>query len=81
MAVSIYDEIADLFMASLAGEVSGVTREQFIDRVRKQWPTEKIAREQFDILQKRAAVDVAKAERDAAARGQKIVGIGYPVKK
>jgi hypothetical protein len=77
--MSIYDEIADVFMRSLAGELSGITREQFIAHVRAKWPTEDEARKGFEELRGRATRELNEAMRDAAARGKAIVGIGYKV--
>jgi hypothetical protein len=79
--MSIYEEMADLFMNSLAGETSGITRDEFIAKVRAEWPDEEIARAGFERLKRAALRQVEQAEAEAAARGQKIVGIGYPVAK
>lgn len=79
--MSIYEDMADLFMGSLAGELSGVTRDEFIAKVRAEWPDEEIARAGFERLKRAALRQVEQAEAEAAKRGAKIVGIGYPVAK
>lgn len=68
-------------MGTMAGELSGVTREQFIERFKKLYPTEESARAVYSEMQKQAEAAQAKAEKDAAARGMKVVGIGYRVDK
>ena len=79
--MNVYEEMADLFMQSLAGEMAGLTREEFIAKVRAEWPDEEVARAGFERLKRAALRQVEQAEAEAAKRGQKIVGIGYPVAK
>jgi hypothetical protein len=76
-----YDQVADVFMASLAAELSGVTRAQFLERFKKMYPTVEAARVAYRELQERAEAMQKKAEEDAAARGMKVVGIGYRTDK
>lgn len=35
-----YAQYADIFMSSMAGKASGLTKEQFISRCKAQWPTQ-----------------------------------------
>ena len=79
--MSIYDEMTDMFMSSLAGEISGLTRDEFMARIRAEWPDEEIARAAFERLKRAALRMQEQAEAEAARRGAKIVGIGYPVEK
>lgn len=76
--MNTYDEIADIFMQSLAAQVSGVTREQFIARLKEKCPTEADARRFFEQTQVQAKESLAHAEMEAAKHGGKIVGIAYP---
>lgn len=76
---TLYDEIADLFMASLAGQLSGVTREMFIERMKATYPTEEGLRKFYDSLQQQAQAMVAQVERQAAANGSRVVGVAYPI--
>ena len=78
---NFYEQVADVFMATMAGELSGVTREQFIARFKKRYPTEDAARAVYSEMQKQAEAAQAKAEKDAAARGMKVIGLGYRVDK
>lgn len=68
-------------MSTMAGELSGVTREQFIERFKKLYPTEEAARAVYRAMQKNAEDMAKQAEQDAAARGMKVVGIGYRADK
>ena len=77
--MTIYDEIADMFMASLAGQISGVSREEFIMRVKTKYPSEDEARAFFEAALSRGRAFAEQAERDAIARGVRIIGIGYQV--
>lgn len=78
---TIYDDIADVFMASLTAQMSGITRADFLRRIRTAWPTEDEARKHWAELCKRGEAFAEQAERDAKARGNTIIGVGYPVKK
>jgi anthranilate phosphoribosyltransferase len=77
---TVYDEIADVFMTSLAAEVSGVTRGEIMRRMREKWPTEEQARAAFEEMSRQAEALADEARRDAAKRGHVVVGIGYRVK-
>lgn len=77
--MSIYDEMADLFMSSLAGEMSGLTRDEFLAKLKTEWPDEEIARAAYERLKRAALRMQQEAENAAAARGAKIVGIGYRI--
>lgn len=78
---TVYDDIADIFMSSLAAQVSGVTRAEFIARIREKWPTEEEARAGFESIRKMASAKLDEAQREAMKRNARIVGIAYPVKK
>lgn len=79
--MTVYDEIADMFMQSLAAQVAGVSRTDLIKHLRATWPTEDEARKGWEQVKARADATVKAFEREAAARGQTIIGIAYPVKK
>lgn len=79
IGMSIYEEMADVFMSSLAAQVTGLTREQFIASVRAKWPDENTARKMFVTMRRQAEQAVERAKADAAERGCAIVGVAVPV--
>jgi hypothetical protein len=48
--MSVYDEIADFFLSTMVGQLSGATREQIIAKAKATWPTEALARQRIDEL-------------------------------
>ncbi len=48
MADSFYEQMADEFMSSLAGQLSGVSRKEFIDKLKSTYPDEKDAQARFE---------------------------------
>jgi hypothetical protein len=54
--MSVYDEIADFFMSTMVGQLSGATREQIIAKAKATWPTEDIARAKINELLAQANV-------------------------
>jgi hypothetical protein len=79
--MDIYDEIADMFMSSLAAEVAGVSRAELMEHLRAKWPTEYEARQGFAEIKARATTTVNELQREAAKRRKVVIGIAYPVKK
>ncbi len=76
---NLYNEIADMFMESLAGQMSGITRDDFMARLKQQCPDEKSLSVFYSTVQTQANAMVADAQSRAEKSGSTIVGIAYPV--
>jgi hypothetical protein len=79
MSMDSYEQIADMFMGTLFAQAWGGTREEFITRLKAKWPSEAIAVEHVAGLLEQARALQVRVEREAAARGAKVIGIAYPV--
>jgi hypothetical protein len=72
-----YEKYADIFMSSMAGEMSGLTKEQFIALCKSKFPDEVAFAKQMDSLAAAAEKHIEQAQ--AQLKPGETLGIAYPI--
>ena len=73
----IYEETADIFMSSLAGQMSGMSRDQLIAHFKRQFPSEAAFKATVDSARKQAET-ILKEAQASLSPGQ-VLAFGYAV--
>jgi hypothetical protein len=77
--MSGYDKYADIFMGSMAGQMSGLTREQFIQTCKTKFPVEADFIKMAESLTVRAEQHIAQAQ--ASLKPGQVLGVASPIGK
>ena len=72
-----YEQYADIFMSSLAGEMSGLSKAQFIALCKTKWPIQTEFVAMMASLQGHAEMQVEQAQ--AKLQPGQTLGIAYPI--
>lgn len=72
-----YEKYADIFMSSMAGEMSGLTKGQFIALCKSKFPDEVAFAKQMEALTAHAQMQIEKAR--AQLKPGHTLGIAYPI--
>lgn len=72
-----YDKYADIFMSSMAGEMSGLTKEQFTSICKAKFPVESEFVKSMEVLTAHAEMQIAQAQ--AQLKPGETLGIAYPM--
>lgn len=72
-----YEKYADIFMSSMAGEMSGLTKDQFVVLCKSKFPDEAEFVKTMAALTATAEAQIAQAQAQLKP-GQKL-GIAYPI--
>lgn len=75
--MSAYEEFADLFMGTLAGEMSGLSRDQFLDLMKQRFPDESAFVRHMQDLQAVAQAQISQAT--AKLKPGQELAVGYSV--
>ena len=76
--MSGYDKYADIFMGSMAGQMSGLTREQFIQTCKTKFPVEADFIKMAEAIAAQAQQHIAQAE--ASLKPGQVLAVAYPIK-
>ena len=72
-----YEKYADIFMSSMAGEMSGLTKVQFIALCKSKFPDEAAFVKQMDALTAHAEMQIAQAQ--AQLKPGHVLAVAYPI--
>lgn len=72
-----YEKYADIFMSSMAGEMSGLTKDQFIVLCKSKFPDEAAFVKQMEALTAHAEMQIEQAQ--AKLKPGQTLGIAYPI--
>lgn len=77
LAMNAYEKFANIFMLSMAGQMSGLTREQFIQTCKSKFPVE------ADFVKMTAALEAQVAQQmaqmQASLKPGHVLAFGYPI--
>jgi len=72
-----YEQYANIFMSSMAGEMSGLTKEQVIALCKTKWPTQTEFVAMMASLENHAETQIEQAR--AQLKPGQTLGIAYPI--
>lgn len=72
-----YEKYAEIFMSSMAGEMSGLSKDQFIALCKTKFPDEAAFVKQMEALTAHAEMQIAQAQ--AQLKPGQTLGIAYPI--
>ena len=75
---TLYEETADLMLTTMAGQYTGLTRDQFIELFKQKFPVESELRTFLTTVRQQAEASIAEAQAHLKP-GQSIM-VGIPVK-
>lgn len=72
-----YEQYADIFMSSMAGQMSGLTKEQLMVLLKTKFPVEAEFVKSMEALSAHAEMQIAQAQ--AQLKPGQTLGIAYPI--
>lgn len=75
--MSAYEKYADIFLSSLAGEMSGLNKEQFIAICKSKFPDEAAFAKEMEVMTAQVEKQIEMVQ--AQLKPNQILAFGYPV--
>lgn len=72
-----YEKYADIFMSSMSGQMSGLTKAQFVARLKDKFPNEAVFVVQMEALTAQAEMQIAQAQ--AQLKPGQVLAVAYPI--